>query len=141
GTRPIDVTASFSSLGGDDAASAQVAKAVTAHFAASDLPASDLPAAELFATPTVAAMADLLRDRFEGTAGSPVRILRPVPVSGSGARSSPPLFLFHPAGGPTSVYHPLVSQLPGDVGCIGFERLDDAPTVEQKATRYAEMLR
>ncbi|UQS27201.1 acyltransferase domain-containing protein [Amycolatopsis thermalba] len=90
----------------------------------------DLPA-ELFDRPTIAAMADLLRDRIEGS--GPVRCLR----SGTGT----PVFLFHPAGGPSSVYTRLVRDLPGEFPVYGFERLDEVDTVEAKAARYLDMIR
>ncbi len=93
----------------------------------------EVAAADLFAVPTIAAMADLLRDEIEGLGGALMRELRP----GTGR----PLFLFHPAGGPTSVYQQLVGLLPDGPAVYGFERLDDEQTVEGKAARYVEMLR
>ncbi|WP_436497489.1 beta-ketoacyl synthase N-terminal-like domain-containing protein [Actinokineospora sp. HUAS TT18] len=95
----------------------------------------DLPSAEtLFATPTVAAMADLVRDLLDGQPNEIVKVLR---SDGDGV----PLMLFHPAGGPTSVYHPLVAELPDGYPVYGFERLDEESTVEGKARRYVELIR
>ncbi|WP_410596932.1 beta-ketoacyl synthase N-terminal-like domain-containing protein [Amycolatopsis sp. lyj-23] len=88
----------------------------------------------LFATPTVAAMADLLRAELEGHGGGPVRLLR----DGVGGA---PVFLFHPAGGTASVYRELARLLPEGPPLYGFERLDDEDTVEGKAARYAELVR
>jgi phthiocerol/phenolphthiocerol synthesis type-I polyketide synthase D len=92
--------------------------------------------ADLFAKPTIAAMADLLRPELEGGHG-PVRVL----CDPDREPDRPPLFLFHPAGGPTSVYQPLVGLLGDRQRCYGFERLDDVSTVEEKAARYIELLR
>ncbi|VVJ18245.1 Polyketide synthase modules and related proteins [Amycolatopsis camponoti] len=93
-----------------------------------------VPAVErLFATPTVAAIADLLRAELEGHGGGPVRLLR----DGVGE----PVFLFHPAGGPTSVYRELVRLLPEGQPVYGFERIDDEDTVEAKAACYVELIR
>ncbi|WP_372662577.1 beta-ketoacyl synthase N-terminal-like domain-containing protein [Amycolatopsis kentuckyensis] len=91
------------------------------------------PVERLFATPTVAAQADLLRAELEGHGGGPVRLLR------DGVAE--PLFLFHPAGGPTSVYRELVRLLPEGHPVYGLERIDDEDTVEAKAACYAELIR
>ncbi|MFC9255609.1 SDR family NAD(P)-dependent oxidoreductase [Amycolatopsis thailandensis] len=87
----------------------------------------------LFATPTIAAVADLLRDRIEGRGGCPVRPLR--------EGGADPLFLFHPAGGPTSVYDGLVRLLPEGRSVYGLERIDEENTVEGKAECYLELIR
>ncbi|SHF16707.1 type I polyketide synthase [Streptoalloteichus hindustanus] len=89
---------------------------------------------ELFAVPTIAGMADVLRTEINGAGQEPVRLLA---RGGSG----PTLFLFHPAGGPTEVYRPLVRHLPADVRCYGMERLDGCDDVESKAARYLDLLR
>jgi phthiocerol/phenolphthiocerol synthesis type-I polyketide synthase D len=95
----------------------------------------EVPEADrLFATPTVAALADLLRAQVEGFGGGPVRLLR----DGVAAE---PVFLFHPAGGPTSVYQELVRLLPEGQPAYGLERIDEGETVEGKAACYVELIR
>ncbi|WP_026360449.1 type I polyketide synthase [Amycolatopsis nigrescens] len=89
---------------------------------------------ELFFAPTVAAMADLLRGGYEGTDTGPVRLL-------CERGDQPPLFLFHPAGGTTSVYRPLVDRLGDRQPCYGLERMDELGTLEEKAARYVELVR
>ncbi|MCC8246543.1 type I polyketide synthase [Saccharothrix luteola] len=86
----------------------------------------------LFTSPTVEAMAERLRAAFED-AGGPVRVLR-----AGGSRR--PVHLFHPAGGPTSVYEPLVGLLE-DRPCYGYERIDEVPDIPAKAARYVELVR
>ncbi|GAA3396125.1 SDR family NAD(P)-dependent oxidoreductase [Cryptosporangium minutisporangium] len=97
--------------------------------------APDLPhdADTLFATPTIAAMADLVRPYYENSA-SPLRVLR-----AEGSRR--PIFLGHPAGGPSSVYQELVSLLHPDQPAYGLERIDELTTIEAKAARYIELVR
>ena len=90
-------------------------------------------AAELFAVPTIAGMADVIRAEVDGAGQGPVRRL-------GGPRHGAPLFLFHAAGSPTSVYRPLARLLPATVTCYGLERLDDLHTVPEKAARYAELI-
>ncbi|ANN17286.1 polyketide synthase [Amycolatopsis orientalis] len=87
----------------------------------------------LFATPTIAAMADLLRVAIEGRGDCPVRPLR--------EGGTDPVFLFHPAGGPTSVYDGLVRLLPDGGSVYGLERIDEEDTVEGKADCYLELIR
>ncbi|HEX6357569.1 SDR family NAD(P)-dependent oxidoreductase, partial [Actinophytocola sp.] len=93
-----------------------------------------MPQVDLFAQPTIAGMADLLRPVLEEHGGGAVRVL-------SDRGDTDPLFLFHPAGGSTAVYGPLVKLLGDDVPCLGLERLPDLATVEEKAARYAELIR
>jgi phthiocerol/phenolphthiocerol synthesis type-I polyketide synthase D len=90
-------------------------------------------AAELLAVPTIAGMADVIRAEVEGTAEGSVRRL-------GGPRDGAPLFLFHAAGSPTTVYRPLARLLPTSVTCYGLERLDELDTVLDKAARYAELI-
>ncbi|MER5427595.1 type I polyketide synthase [Streptomyces sp. NPDC002588] len=89
----------------------------------------ELPLRDLLTAATVAEAADRIR-RTTG-ASSPLRALRT-----TGSR--PPLFLFHAAGGPTSVYRALAERLGDERPVHGLERLDDARTVPEKASRYAE---
>ncbi|MGH3862638.1 SDR family NAD(P)-dependent oxidoreductase [Actinokineospora sp.] len=92
------------------------------------------PPEVLFKRPTIAAMADLLRADLEGATDGVVNVLR---AEGDGR----PLHLFHPAGGPTSVYRPLVAELRPGFPVHGYERIDDESTVEGKAVRYVELLK
>ncbi|WP_103353470.1 type I polyketide synthase [Amycolatopsis sp. CA-128772] len=117
----------FFAAGGDDGRARLLRAAFAGELTA--VPGDD----RLFATPTIAAMADLLRAELEGHGGGPVRLLR----DGVGE----PVFLFHPAGGTASVYRELVRLLPEGPPVYGFERLDDEDTVEGKAARYAGLVR
>ncbi|SOD71629.1 phthiocerol/phenolphthiocerol synthesis type-I polyketide synthase D [Jatrophihabitans sp. GAS493] len=126
--RPVGVNENFYDLGGTAESALEVAQLITERLGTA-------PSAEaLFAGPTIAEMSDLIREQLEGNGGSPVRVLR-----GTGSRT--PVFMFHPAGGPTSVYQPLVSMLDPEQPVYGFERIDDADTIEAKVARYIPLIR
>jgi phthiocerol/phenolphthiocerol synthesis type-I polyketide synthase D len=125
GDQPVGVHLSFD---GDAAARELLLRRVVGELGAT---VSD---ADLFRTPTVAGMADLLRPLLEGHEGGAVRVLSGRHGGGD------PLFLFHPAGGSTAVYSPLVALLGDLVSCLGFERLPELATVEEKADRYAALI-
>ncbi|MEU6347053.1 SDR family NAD(P)-dependent oxidoreductase [Streptomyces sp. NPDC046977] len=110
-----------------------LAEAITARLPAG----TAAPAApDLLRRPTVAGIADLLRPAVNAGTDAEVNVLNP-PVQDHRA----PLFLFHPAGGPTSVYRPLVQLLAGDRPVYGLERLDSATTMEDKARHYQRVMR
>ncbi|WP_059014274.1 polyketide synthase Pks13 [Mycobacterium sp. M26] len=50
-----------------------------------------------------------------------------------------PVFVFHPAGGSTVVYEPLLKRLPADTPMYGLERVEG--TVEERAAAYLPKLR
>ncbi|MEU0948028.1 beta-ketoacyl synthase N-terminal-like domain-containing protein [Streptomyces canus] len=105
-------------LGLDSLMAVRVRTALEREFAV------ELPLRDLLGATTVQEVADRLRT-------GPVRLLR-----ATGSR--PPLFLVHAAGGTTDVYRALAERLGGERPVYGLERLDDAPTVTEKARRYAE---
>jgi polyketide synthase 13 len=49
-----------------------------------------------------------------------------------------PVFVFHPAGGSTVVYEPLLSRLPADTPMYGLERVEG--TIEERAAQYVPKL-
>jgi phthiocerol/phenolphthiocerol synthesis type-I polyketide synthase D len=89
--------------------------------------------------PTVAAVADLIRPVLEGSGvdGSSLRVLR----DPRHRTDSNPLFVFHPAGGSTSVFLPLTALLPLGLPVFGLDRVDSLVTVEDKARHYATLIR
>lgn len=128
GCEEIAVNLHFDELGGDREAMAAVRAVLSERL-------DDAPTVEqLIAHPTIASMADLVRGTYEDNGG---RLVRPLRTSGS----RPPLFVFHPAGGPTSVYRPLVQLLDPDQPVIGLERLDHLESVEEKADEYVRHIR
>jgi len=69
-------------------------------------------------------------DRIDGL----VRALRPRP-EGSAAV---PVFVFHPAGGSTVAYEPLLKRLPADTPMYGFERTEGP--IEERAKVYLPLI-
>jgi polyketide synthase 13 len=84
---------------------------------------------------TIEGLATVVRDQLEeGVVDGFVRTLR-APKEGS---SSLPLFVFHPAGGSTVVYEPLMKRLPADTPVYGFERVEGS--IEERAAEYVPKL-
>ena len=88
---------------------------------------------------TIEELATTVREHLEaGQIDGFVRIIRARP-EGSTGPSKPPVFVFHPAGGSTVVYEPLLNRLPPDTPMYGLERVDG--TIEERAAQYIPKLR
>ncbi|WP_454792871.1 polyketide synthase Pks13 [Mycolicibacterium lutetiense] len=80
-------------------------------------------------------LSTIVRDQLEeGVVDGFVRTLR-APKEGT---SHVPLFVFHPAGGSTVVYEPLMKRLPADTPVYGIERVEGA--IEERAAEYVPKL-
>lgn len=64
--------------------------------------------------------------------------IRPLRARVDGSDATP-VFVFHPAGGNTLVYEPLLKRLPTDTPMYGFERVDGS--IEERARQYLPELR
>jgi len=85
--------------------------------------------------PTIEALASVVREHLEaGEIDGFVRTLRP-PKQGA---DHTPVFVFHPAGGSTVVYEPLMKRLPADTPVYGIERVEGS--VEERAAEYVPKL-
>ncbi|MBW8482983.1 type I polyketide synthase [Actinomadura parmotrematis] len=128
GVDRVSVTADFfAELGGTDAQADEVLRHITAEMG------GETTRGELFATPTAEHVADHIRAADEEAARQTVR-----PLKATGGRR--PIFIAHPAGGTTSCYRQLVELLGADQPVYGLERFDDAPSVEERASRYVAHL-
>ncbi len=94
-----------------------------------------ITAEDVKTAPTIEALATVVREHLEaGELDGFVRTLR-APREGS---NSTPVFVFHPAGGSTVVYEPLLKRLPEDTPMYGIERVEGS--IEQRAADYVPKL-
>ncbi|MER5433953.1 type I polyketide synthase [Streptomyces sp. NPDC002588] len=132
---PKDIREDFTAVGGDRQSAAAMVDVILQRLG-NDTELG-LTADDVLAQRTVAAVAELIRPVVNRTGPSAVTTLRP-PLAGA---QRPPLFTFHPAGGPTSVYLPLTGLLPAGQPVYGLERVDELSTMEGKAAHYLTLLR
>lgn len=87
---------------------------------------------------TIEDLATTVREFLEaGELDGFVRTIRaPQPDAQGGQRI--PVFVFHPAGGSTVVYEPLLKRLPADTPMYGFERVEGS--IEERAAEYVDKL-
>jgi phthiocerol/phenolphthiocerol synthesis type-I polyketide synthase D len=124
----VSVTADFfADLGGHDHQADQVVAQVAARLS------REVTRGELFEVPTAEQVAAFIRCADEEEAAR--QPVRPLHTHASGGH---PLFIAHPAGGTTACYHPLAQILGQPVH--GLERFEDAPSVEERASRYVRHL-
>ncbi len=114
----------------DDDAAAKLAQRLSER-AEGPISADDVKAAT-----TIEELASAVREHLEaGQIDGFVRIIRARPEGST----RPPVFVFHPAGGSTVVYEPLLNRLPPDTPMYGFERVEG--TIEERAAQYVPKLR
>ncbi len=86
-------------------------------------------------SPTIEALATIVREHLE--AGELEGFVRTLRAKKEGSNAIP-VFVFHPAGGSTVVYEPLLNRLPPDTPMYGFERVEGS--VEERAAEYVPKL-
>jgi polyketide synthase 13 len=113
----------------DDGTAAKMAQRLSER-AEGPITAEDVQASE-----NIEALADKVRSYLEaGVVDGFVRTLRARPEGST----KPPVFVFHPAGGSTVVYEPLLNRLPADTPMYGFERVEGS--IEERAAQYVPKL-
>ena len=95
-----------------------------------------ISAADVQASTTIEALSDKVRQYLEGGVEGIIRTLRARPEGSTAI----PVFVFHPAGGSTVVYEPLLRRLPDDTPMYGLERVD-GDSLEERARQYLPELR
>ncbi|MCX4096637.1 polyketide synthase Pks13 [Nocardia sp. alder85J] len=93
--------------------------------------------AEVRTVRTIEQLSDIVRRYQEDGAGVDgfVRTLRAHPEGSTAV----PVFVFHPSGGNTLVYEPLLKRLPADTPMYGFERVEGS--IDERARQYIPEIR
>ncbi|MFD6398828.1 polyketide synthase Pks13 [Nocardia sp. NPDC060249] len=86
---------------------------------------------------TIEQLADVVRN-LQDSGADVEGFIRPLRARPEGS-DTVPLFVFHPAGGNTLVYEPLMKRLPADTPVYGFERVEGS--IEDRAREYLPELR
>ncbi|HXL60051.1 MAG TPA: thioesterase domain-containing protein, partial [Mycobacterium sp.] len=95
-------------------------------------------AEDVKSAPTIEALASIVREHLEaGEIDGFVRTLR-APSKDQAGSSKIPVFVFHPAGGSTVVYEPLLNRLPPDTPMYGIERVEGS--IQERAAEYVPKL-
>jgi polyketide synthase 13 len=90
---------------------------------------------DVVSSQNIEALADKVRGYLEaGVVDGFVRTLRARPEGSTKV----PVFVFHPAGGSTVVYEPLLSHLPADTPMYGLDRVEGS--IEERAAQYVPKL-
>ena len=95
-----------------------------------------ITADQVKAAGTIQDLAVAVRDQMD--AGVVDGFVRTIRAKAEGSNRIP-VFVFHPAGGSTVVYEPLLKRLPVDTPMYGFERVEGS--VEERAAEYLPKLR
>ncbi|HEX7323504.1 MAG TPA: acyltransferase domain-containing protein, partial [Mycobacterium sp.] len=116
----------------DEAAAAKMAERL------SERADGTITAENVRAAGTIEALASTVREFLEaGELDGFVRTLRARPEGPQG-QAHVPVYVFHPAGGSTVVYQPLLARLPADTPMYGFERVEGS--IAERAAQYVPKL-
>jgi polyketide synthase 13 len=86
---------------------------------------------------TIEELAEIVRN-LQDSGADVDGFVRPLRPRAEGS-TAVPVFVFHPAGGNTLVYEPLLKRLPADTPMYGFERVEGS--IEERARLYVPELR
>ncbi|MFI9634687.1 polyketide synthase Pks13 [Nocardia sp. NPDC051929] len=86
---------------------------------------------------TIEQLSDIVRN-LQDSGADVDGFVRPLRARAEGSNAVP-VFVFHPSGGNTLVYEPLLKRLPADTPMYGLERVDGS--IEERARQYLPELR
>ncbi|WP_280269766.1 polyketide synthase Pks13 [Nocardia wallacei] len=86
---------------------------------------------------TIEQLSDIVR-RYQDSGGDVDGFVRTLRARAEGSNAVP-VFVFHPSGGNTLVYEPLLKRLPEDTPMYGFERVEGS--MEERARQYIPKIR
>lgn len=90
---------------------------------------------DVLAAETLEPLANIVREALETEVEGNIRVLRTRPEGST----KPAVFMFHPAGGSSVVYQPLMRRLPADVPVYGVERLEGS--LQERAAAYLDEIK
>ncbi|WP_288814818.1 polyketide synthase Pks13 [uncultured Corynebacterium sp.] len=96
---------------------------------------AQITAADVQAAPNLEPLADMVREVMEAEVEGNIRVLR-ARSEAADAAGIPSVFLFHPAGGSSVVFQPLMRRTGEDVPIYGVERLEGP--LEERAASYID---
>ena len=99
-------------------------------------PRAPITAEDVKSAPTIEALATIVREHLE--AGEIDGFVRDAAGAARQGSDKIPVFVFHPAGGSTVVYEPLLKRLPPDTPMYGIERVEGS--IEERAAEYVPKL-
>ncbi|MEU8895076.1 polyketide synthase Pks13 [Nocardia sp. NPDC048505] len=98
---------------------------------------SEITVDDVLDSETIEDLANIVRE-LQDSGAEIDGFVRPLRARAEGSNAVP-VFVFHPAGGNTLVYEPLLKRLPADTPMYGFERVDGS--IEERARQYVPELR
>lgn len=90
---------------------------------------------DVLSAQTLEPLSAKVRETLETDVQGNIRVLRGVETTAV-EKPAPAVFLFHPAGGSSAVYQPLMRRLPGSIPVYGVERLEGP--LPQRAAAYLD---
>nr|WP_051645584.1 type I polyketide synthase [Corynebacterium vitaeruminis] len=127
GAAAAGVTSELPSI--DEATATQIAERLTERSGAT------VTTKQVLEAETLEPLANIVREGLETEVEGNIRVLRARPEGST----APAVFMFHPAGGSSVVYQPLMRRLPAEVPVYGVERLEGS--LEDRAAHYLDEIK